>query len=183
MSKSERRGYATITLEVPIEVAEWFVANADYLARAAAIAAVRAEIRDTKSCEQKQQNAETRQADFVALGRLSYRLFRQNGGTSVCKDRGIVQTVADTLQRHDVKSVEYALKKFKRVLGDKIKKRRDREIIRLAVAGATSQEIARRLKIGRNTVGTFIKANKAAIWKYASEHPECYRALINKKKG
>jgi len=183
MSKSERPGYASISLEVPIEVAEWFVANVDYLARAIAIAAARADLRNTKSVERKQKDREKRETEFYELGRRAYRLFRRYGGTSISKHRDIVQMVADELFPHDVQVIKLAIKKIKRISDKKIRARRDREIIRLSVGGLTNTEIAERLKIGRNAVGCYIKANKTAIWKYADEHPECYKALIKSNKG
>jgi len=43
MTKRDRPGYATITIDVPIEVAEWLAANGEHLAQIASLAAAKAQ--------------------------------------------------------------------------------------------------------------------------------------------
>lgn len=183
MTKRARPGYATLTLEVPIEVAEWLATYGEHLSQIAALAAGKARFNSEDAKEARAFNLKARQAELRTLGRIGYRLFRRfGGGKNLAKRRSLIEQIACDL-KVDPKTLELTVGNFKRSIEAKVRLRRSREITRLYLGGCTNKEIAERLKVHKNTVSTYLKEHKAEIKAYALEHPESYNALKNKENG
>lgn len=183
MSKSERPGYATLTLEVPIEVAEWLATYGEHLAQIAALAANKARFNSEVAKQERKWNSEARQAELHNLGRAGYRLFRHyGGGNNIAKRPELIQRIALELQV-DGQALEISVRNFKRMIKAKALVRRGREITRMYLGGCTNKEIATRLNIHKNTVSNYLSEHKTEIKAYAREHPESYKPLKNNNKG
>jgi len=157
MGKDKRQGYVTLSIEMPIEVADWLAANAERLGTELRIASVKA--RHTKEQTQKheQERSNDRRTYLIDLGRTGYRQLRRAGVTKyIAKNRATIGDVADELGVSS-QVLEIAVTRFKRNLDKDLQKRRSREIGRLYWAGFSNQEIAARLHIHPNTVANHIR--------------------------
>jgi len=171
MSKSERPGYATLTLEVPIEVAEWLAANGELLAQMASIAAAKAQRQSVAHQCQREASRQARKIELWSMGRNGYRLFRRfGGGKHVANQIDLIDKVALQLGV-DPKVLKFAVLRFKRAIENKVRNRRGREITRLYLAGLGNAEIAKRLKVHKNTLSNYLRDHKAEIRAYARAHP------------
>lgn len=183
MTKRERPGYATITLEVPIEVAEWLAVSGEHLGQIAALAAARARYNSDAAKEERACNVKARQAELRNLGRVGYRLFRRfGGGKNITKRRPLIHQIAHDLSV-DPQALELAIVAFKRGLETKLRDRRIREIARLYWLGFSNREIADRLKVHKNTVSNYLRDHKAEVQAFAREHPGIVKSLKGKEKG
>jgi len=181
MSKSERPGYATITLEVPIEVAEWLAESGELLAQTAAIAAAKARRQSVVHQREREATQKARKKQMWSMGRNGYRLFRRfGGGKNVANQIDLIDKASLQLGV-DPKVLKFAVLRFKRSIENKVRARRGREITRLYLAGLGNAEIAKRLKVHKNTVSNYLRDHKFEISAYAREYPESYNALKNKE--
>ena len=73
MAKRTRYGNVTLTLEMPIEVAEWFSANGELFGHAARIATAKTQHASATSQQQREEYREKRKTELLDLGRAGYR--------------------------------------------------------------------------------------------------------------
>jgi len=157
MSNRTRPGHITLTLEMPIEVADWLSANAERLGNELRIASVKARHTEEQTQKNEQERSNDRRTYLIDLGRTGYRQLRRAGVTKyLAKNRDVIGDVADELGVSS-QVLEIAVTRFKRNLDKELQKRRSREIGRLYWAGFGNQEIAARLHIHPNTVANHIQ--------------------------
>jgi len=157
MSKRARDGYVTLTLEIPIEIAEWLGTHGESLGQMARVAVTQARYNSEIDKASREERSKKHQVEFWALGRLGYRQLRKAGvSKNLTNNRDITKTVAANLGV-SWQALEFAVTRFKRSLNDQIRKRRGREIGRLYWAGYGNEEIARRFNVHPNTVARYIR--------------------------
>ena len=172
MYKSGRPGYVTLTLEVPIAVADWLAVHGDELAKQCAIAVAKAE-RQSQATKQDRESGLTKRLDeLVSLGRSGYRLFRRYCGRKhISRHRQLIAKLADQIGTEPT-TLELAIKRFKKGLDDKVRNRRNREIYRLWNSGQSNDAIA-----------THLKVHKATVKRIIQQFPGKPKLLKNNKKG
>jgi len=157
MSDHPRRGYVSLTIEMPIEVAEWFGANGSKFEQIARIAAAKAHRNSDANKQREHERSEKHKAEFHILGRVGYRKLRRDGVTNnFVKNREALKTVADSLGV-PWQNLEFAVTRFKRLIDAKRRQRRIREIGRLYWAGQSNKQIARQQNIHPHTVSKYIR--------------------------
>jgi len=172
MSDRARPGHITLTLEMPIEVAEWLASNGEQIGQMARIAATNAQHHSEASKKKREERSQKNIAEFWALGRLGYRLHRRaGGGKNIATSRNITRTIAAQLGV-DWQTLEIAITRFKAPLQRKLRQRRNREFIRMYKAGASNQDIAARYDMHPNSVAVVLR-----------EHPGKRKTLKGNKKG
>ena len=157
MRKDKRKGYVTLSIEMPIEVADWLAANTERLGNELRIASVSARQTEEQTLKHDQDRAKDRRDYLIDLGRTGYRELRRAGVTkSLAQNR---ETIRDVAEQFGVawQTLEIAVTRFKRQLDQDLQKRRSREIGRLYWAGFSNQAIAARLHIHPNTVANHIR--------------------------
>lgn len=157
MSKRTSPGNVTLTLDMPIEVAEWLAANAERLGHQAHIASTKARRKSEETERKADEYLQQRQDYFANLGRNGYRELRKAGvSKNFIKNRDATKTIAPQLGV-TWQALELAVTRFKRNLDAQLRKRRGREIARMYWAGFRDQEIADRMGVHRNTVINHIR--------------------------
>lgn len=157
MSERQRPGYISITIDMPLEVAEWFGANGEKICQLAQTTAAKSYRNSETAKILREEQTRKHQCEFHQLGRLGYRLLRHIGlGSNLAKNRDAIREIADNIGE-PCQRLEFAIIKFKRDLNVKRHTRRIREIGRLYWAGATNAEIAIRQSIHSNTVQRYIR--------------------------
>ena len=81
MRKDKRKGYVTLSIEMPIEVADWLAANAERLGNELRIASVSARQTEEQTIKHDQDRAKDRREYLIDLGRTGYRELRRAGVT------------------------------------------------------------------------------------------------------
>jgi len=164
MFKGElRKGYVTVSVELPREVADLLaerqgdlVSIIETLGRECRHLPLSSEVRaeENRLCEQK---ARKRKIEFRNLGRVGYRKLRQAGFSgSLQRNRNSIEPIAPEFGV-SWQTLQIAIEKFKRELDGKRRQRRGREIKRLYWNGKSNGEIAASQKISRNTVTSYIR--------------------------
>ncbi|MCR4377319.1 MAG: hypothetical protein NUV50_04415 [Rhodospirillales bacterium] len=183
MFKSERPGYAIITIEVPIEVAEWLAANGEHLAQIASIAVAKIHLNSEATKLQRQWNVEARRVELWKLGRMGYRLFRRfNGGKNVGTRIELISEISTHLGCN-AQALKFSITRFKRDLETRVLKRRGREMARLCAAGLSNPEIAARYDVHPNTIVRCLREHKAEMLAYARDFPGKSNGLKTNNKG
>ncbi|HEY9080020.1 hypothetical protein [Magnetovibrio sp.] len=177
MSERGRPGYITLTLEMPIEVAEWLSTNADRLGQAARIAAAKQERASEEHQRQQVERIRQRDTEHERLGRIGYRHHRQAGsGTKIVGNRETTRTIANLLGV-DWYLLELVSVRFKRTLHCKVRIRRAREIKRLYDNGQSNQQIAARYRVHPVTVANILRDAKEATFPLAKENSNSQGAV------
>ena len=150
----------TLSLELPVEVAEWLAANAESIGYQAHLAATQVRHNSEEAKQQSKKRSRERQNYMVNLGRVGYRELRKVGVTNnFVKNRDFTKEVAPQLGV-TWQSLELAVTRFKRNLEAQLRLRRGREIARMYWAGYSNQQIAERLNIHCNTVDRHMRKVK-----------------------
>ena len=96
MGKDKRQGYVTLSIEMPIEVADWLAANAERLGNELRIASVSARQTEEQTLKHDQDRAKDRRDYLIDLGRTGYRELRRAGVTkSLAQNRDTIRDVAE----------------------------------------------------------------------------------------
>ena len=157
MANSKHSGTVTLTLEMPIEVAEWFAANGESIGFQARIAANKARFNSVQAEQKRKENWEKRKTFIHELGREGYRQLRKiNGGKNLQRNTGDLKTVAQDIGT-DHTTLYHAVTRFKKQLLKRIRQRRIREVNRLHIAGLSKREIAARYSIHPVTVTNLLE--------------------------
>lgn len=163
MSRREpRNGYVTVSVELPRDVADLLadrhgdlVKIIEALGHECRYSLPNAEAR-AKTERLREQKRLQRQAEYAALGRRGYRLFRlRGGGKSILKRRDLIDQLALELGVN-AQLLEHLVLRFKRAIEAKVRKRRGREITRLYWAGKSNGEIASQLNVHASAVSKYI---------------------------
>lgn len=183
MTERERPGHVTLTIEVPLEVADWLASSGEQLAQVAALAAAKARRASTAIQLDRQWRLEQRKAELWNLGRIGYRLFRRfNGGRNIGQRVELVREVALHLGCN-AHALKLSMVRFKRHLEARLSKRRNREMSRLCAAGYSNSNIAARYGVHPNTVVRCLREHKAVAMAYARELPGTSNTLKGNNKG
>jgi hypothetical protein len=165
MRDDKRPGLVTVTLELPLEVAEFLAKHGDEQLHALKliIAATRQEIRhiDFEAEENaRRQDIEARLAELTRLGGSIYWVFQERlaaRGQSLggLQRRALRQELLYELADEngiEIGRAEVALSLYRRRLDPTFRTHRDVQILRLAAEGIGDQEIAARVRVTRQAV-------------------------------
>lgn len=192
MFKRERPGYISLTIEVPIEVAEFFGDHGDQLLSSIrrAVAEYKANPPDPDGQIETEgkRRQEERARKFKADGRLGYRLLRPKIGTETyispdggIRNRGGLSRAAwkrvilsDIASEHGLEAgyLGIAVRQFRKDIHSRIKARREAWAIRYHLAGLTDTEIAYRLGVSHQTIWKYLKAAQPEIFRILRENPD-----------
>lgn len=161
MTERARSGNVTLTIEMPVEVAQWFAANAEPLRVQVLTATAKAYLR-SETCKKDQAERLQQRENYIQnLGRTGYRQLRSLGvHSNFVKNRDVTKIVASQLG-DTWQTLEFAVTRFKRVMDAKLRKRRDREIVRLYEVGKNNDQISGLIGIHKSTVARIIRDYRA----------------------
>ena len=158
MDERNSINHVQITIDLPADVADVLATHGEAMISAMVAIAKTCRLNPSEqnrieAKERRKESLAENLAQIIKLGRIGYRYMRSN--PDVQSIGALATELGVTGQK-----LRFATDHFKKKFKAKLKKRRDREIVRYARKGVFNDEIAHRIGVHRNTISKVLEVER-----------------------